>query len=127
MRVRHLSGADADWSRVGDGEIYVSDLVDAAAAPEAAMTVGYARVGKGESMDIAFPYDEVLVVTKGAYTVRTPDGDSYTATVGQVIYLPGGTANVAVADEDAEMVYVAAPPGVYAAHVAASTAGELAE
>jgi ethanolamine utilization protein EutQ (cupin superfamily) len=119
MRVRHLSSADAAWSRVGDGEIYVSDLVDAGAAPEAAMTVGYARVGKGESMDIKFPYDEVLVVTKGAYTVRTPDGATHTATAGEVIYLPGGTANVAVADDDAEMVYVAAPPDVYAAHVAA--------
>ena len=86
MRVRHLSSADADWSRV-----------DAGAAPEAAMTVGYARVGKGESMDITFPYDEVLVVTKGAYTVRTPDGATHTASAGQVIYLPGGTANVAVA------------------------------
>ena len=52
------------------------------------MTVGYARVGKGESTDITFPYDEVLVVTKGAYTVRTPDGATHTATAGQVIYLP---------------------------------------
>jgi ethanolamine utilization protein EutQ (cupin superfamily) len=122
MQVRHLSGADAAWSRVGDAEIFVSDLIDAAATPEAAMTVGYARVAKGEAMDIAFPYDEVLVVTKGAYTVRTPDGATRTATAGEVIYLPAGTANFAVADDDAEMVYVAAPPGVYAAHVAASVA-----
>ena len=26
MQVRHLSGADAAWSRVGDAEIFVSDL-----------------------------------------------------------------------------------------------------
>jgi hypothetical protein len=29
------------------------------------MTVGFARVGRGEALDISLPYDEVLVVTKG--------------------------------------------------------------
>lgn len=120
MQVTKLT-RPSTWTQVGDVDIHVSDLVDAG-TPEAAMTVGYARVAKGARLDIAFPYDEVLVVTKGTYTVRTADGVTHTATPGQVIYLPGGSSNSAVADEDAEMVYIAAPPDVYAEHVAASAA-----
>ena len=69
----------------------------------------------------SLPYDEVLVVTHGVYTVRTARGE-LTARAGEVVYLPAGSSNVAYAHEDAEMVYVAAPPSVYAAHVAAAAA-----
>jgi ethanolamine utilization protein EutQ (cupin superfamily) len=108
-----------DWSQVGEQEIFVSDLVDSPTEPDAKMTVGYTRVGAGETLEISFPYDEVLVVTKGVYTVRTPHGE-VTARAGEVIYLPAGSSNAAYAVEDAEMVYVANPPAVYAAHVAAA-------
>lgn len=120
MRVRKLTGQDGTWIAVGDHEIFVNDIVDAASEPNARMTVGFARIAKGESMEISFPYDEVLIITKGTYTVRTADGDTVTAGPGEVIYLPGGTTNSSTADEDTEMVYVANPPDVYAAHVAAS-------
>jgi ethanolamine utilization protein EutQ (cupin superfamily) len=83
------------------------------------MTVGYVRVAKGASMDISFPYDEVLVITSGAYAVRSAAG-AYVARPGQVIYLPAGSTHTAVAEDDAEMVYIASPPHVYAAHVTAS-------
>jgi ethanolamine utilization protein EutQ (cupin superfamily) len=125
IRVQKLvaPGAEA-WSQVGDGEIFVSDLVDEAREPDAKMTVGFARVGAGEALDISFPYDEVLILTKGAYTVRTEDGEAITARAGEVIYLPAGSSNSSRADEDTEMVYVASPPSVYAEHVAAAAAAE---
>jgi ethanolamine utilization protein EutQ len=84
--------------------------------------VGFAHVAKGETLEISFPYDEVLIVTKGAYTVQTDGGESVTARTGDVIYLPAGSSSSSRAEEDAEMVYVANPPSVYADHVAASAA-----
>lgn len=103
MRVRTVTTEDAEtWSRVGDGEIFVSDIVDQAAAPDARMTVGFARLGEGEALDISFPYDEVLIVTRGSYTVRTEDGETVTARAGQVIYLPAGSSSSSRADEDTE-------------------------
>ena len=121
MRVLGLtSEAAAGWSKVGDGEIFVNDVIDMAAEPDAEMTVGFARVARGETLDISFPYDEVLIVTKGAYSVRTEEGETITARAGEVIYLPAGASSFSRADEDAEMVYVASPPGVYADHVASA-------
>ena len=109
------------WSQVGDQQVFVSDLIDQASHPDARMTVGYARVGKGESLDISFPYDEVLVVTRGIFTVRTA-AEAIRAGVGEAIYLPANSSSSYVAEEDAEMVYVANPPEVYAAHVAQAAA-----
>ena len=124
FRVLRLAIEDAKtWSKVGDHEIFVSDLVGQTTVPAAKMTVGFARVGRGETLDISFPYDEVLIVTKGSFTVRTEHGQVVTAQAGEVIYLPAGSSNSSHADEDAEMVYVANPPSVYADHVAASAAG----
>ncbi len=88
------------------------------------MTVGFARLKEGEQLDISFPYDEVLIVTKGAYTVRTEHGEELTARAGEVVYLPAGAANSSHAVEDTEMVYVANAPSVYAEHVAASAASD---
>ncbi len=110
------------WIRVGDHEIYVNDVIDFARAPEAKMTVGFARLGKGESLQISFPYDEVLIVTRGTYTLRTGDGKLITARAGDVIYLPAGSSSFSKAEEETEMVYVASPPSVYAENVAASSA-----
>ncbi len=123
MRVRRLTTEDAEaWSQVGDGQNFVSDIIDQATAPNAKMTVGFARVGKGETLDISFPYDEVLIVTKGSYTLRTEQGEAVTARPGEVIYLPAGASSSSHAQEDTEMVYVANPPSVYADHVAAAAA-----
>jgi ethanolamine utilization protein EutQ (cupin superfamily) len=117
-----LHRASQDLVQVGDQEIFVCDIVDQESAPDARMTVGFARVGNGKALEISFPYDEVLVVTKGVYTDRTEDGKVVTARAGEVIYLPAGSSNAAYAEDDAEMVYVANPPSVYAEHVAASSA-----
>jgi ethanolamine utilization protein EutQ (cupin superfamily) len=91
--------------------------VDAGTEPAAEMTVGFARLAKGETLEISFPYDEVLILTRGAYTVRTADGTVLTARAGEIIYLPAGSSNFSQAEEESEMVYVAAPPSVYADHV----------
>ncbi len=125
IRVQNLTTDDVEsWSRVGEGQIFVSDVIDQNTEPDAKMTVGFARVGKGEALDISFPYDEVLILTKGSYTVRSEGGTAITARAGQVIYLPAGSSSSSIAEEDAEMVYVANPPSVYADHVAASAAGQ---
>jgi ethanolamine utilization protein EutQ (cupin superfamily) len=121
--VQKLTADEAQtWSEVTD-RIAVSDIVDQASAPEAEMTVGFARVGAGEALEISFPYDEVLILTKGAYTVSPDDGEPVTARPGEAIYLPAGSRNSSYAEEDSEMVYVASPPSVYAEHVAAAAAG----
>lgn len=121
MSVTKLSSEQADnWAAVTDG-IQVADRIDQGSAPSAEMTVGFARVAKGESLDISFPYDEVLVLTKGVYTVIPENGEPVTAHPGETIYLPAGSSNSSRAEEDAEMVYVAAPPAVYAEHVAAAS------
>lgn len=56
-KVRKLTSEDAAeaWSKVGDHQIFVSDIIDHATVPEAKMTVGFARLGQGEAMDISFP------------------------------------------------------------------------
>ncbi|MEJ7756140.1 MAG: hypothetical protein WKF83_07235 [Nocardioidaceae bacterium] len=67
IRVRKLTSGDPEaWSKIGDQHIFVSDIIDQATSPDAKMTVGFARLGKGEALDISFPYDEVLIVTAGA-------------------------------------------------------------
>jgi ethanolamine utilization protein EutQ (cupin superfamily) len=111
-----------DWSQIGDQQVFVSDLIDQSGQPDAKMTVGYARVGKGESLEVSFPYDEVLVVTRGIFTVRTATGETITAGAGEAIYLPAESSSTYVAEDDAEMVYVANPPEVYAAHVVQAAA-----
>ncbi len=121
MQVRKLTTENAGtWSKIGDQQIFVSDIVDQATVPAAKMTVGFALLAEGEALDISFPYDEVLVLTKGSYTIRTEDGEAITARAGEVIYLPAGSSNSSYAKEETEMVYVASPPSVYAEHVAAS-------
>jgi hypothetical protein len=53
-----MTPADAETgSKLGDQAIFVSDIVDRANGPDAKMTVGFARVGNREPLDISFPYD----------------------------------------------------------------------
>src|SRR5918999_600599 len=107
MHVLRLASGDPDaWTQVGDQQILVSDRVDEAAEPDAKMTVGFARVAAGEELEISFPYDEVLIVSKGAYVVRTEQGDEVSARAGDVIYLPAGSVSSSRAEEDTEIVYV---------------------
>lgn len=54
--------------------------------------------------------------------MRTANGETITARKGEAIYLPAESSSTYVAEEYAEMVYVANPPEVYAAHVAQAAA-----
>lgn len=94
------------WYQRGDQEIFLADALDHTS--DAAMTVGFARYRKDESNDWTVAYDEALIVTKGAFTVRTEDGSS-SAGPGEVIYLYTGAKVVYQADEDTELVYVTHP------------------
>jgi ethanolamine utilization protein EutQ (cupin superfamily) len=121
MQVRKLtSDVASGWSQVADQQIFVNDLIDQAADPDAAMTVGFARLDKGATLDISFPYDEVLILTSGMFTVRTQQGETVTAHAGDVVYLPAESSNIFRAEADTEMVYVAHPPSVYAQWVRAA-------
>jgi ethanolamine utilization protein EutQ (cupin superfamily) len=71
--------------------------------------VGFMRAPAGQTTQFEFPYDEVLVVTKGRCTVRTQDGDK-SASAGELLYLFAGTPGTFHTDEDTELVYVASSP-----------------
>ena len=73
-----------------------------------AMTVGFARYGKGSSNAWTVTYDEALVITQGTFSVDTADGTT-TASAGQIIYLEAGTELVYRADEDCELAFVTYP------------------
>jgi hypothetical protein len=56
-------------------------------------------------------YDEALIVTKGAFSVRTPEGE-VTARPGEVIFLTAGTELEYRGEADCtEVVYVSYPTG----------------
>jgi ethanolamine utilization protein EutQ len=94
------------WYRRGQQELRLADAIDGAQG--AAMTVGFARYGAGESNDWTMTYDEALVITKGRFAVDS-GGVSTVAGPGEVIYLSPGTPVVYRAVEDSEVVYVSYP------------------
>ncbi len=108
MGVRHFTSDDAKYYQYADRQIFVGDVLDASNSDT--MSVGYYRnKRKGESNEWIVTYDEALIVTKGALTVRSADGTK-TAKAGEIIFLTKGTkiAYEAAAD-DTEVVYVTYP------------------
>jgi ethanolamine utilization protein EutQ (cupin superfamily) len=71
--------------------------------------VGFTRAPAGVSSTFDFAYDEVLVITKGACTIRSDDR-AVTARAGEVVYLPAHVPGTFHADMDVELVYVASSP-----------------
>jgi ethanolamine utilization protein EutQ len=107
MGVKRFTSKDpAMWYQAGGRQIFLADVLDASNSD--AMTVGFARYGKGEFNEWTLTYDEALIVTKGAFTVRSEDGVE-TAKEGEVIFLTKGTKVVYRAEEDTELVYVTYP------------------
>ncbi|MGH8986525.1 MAG: cupin [Acidimicrobiia bacterium] len=94
------------WYQRGSQELWLADALDDTSG--GAMTVGFARYRKGETNDWTLSYDEVLVITKGAFTVEHAGGAT-SAVAGEVIYLRAGADVVYRADEDTELVYVTSP------------------
>jgi ethanolamine utilization protein EutQ len=73
MSVKRFTIKDpATWYQAGDRRIFLADVLDASNSDT--MSVGFARYDKGESNEWIVTYDEVLIVTKGAFTVRSAAG-----------------------------------------------------
>jgi ethanolamine utilization protein EutQ len=108
MTVRHFTSKDAKFFQYLDKEIFVGDVLDPSNSDN--MSVGYYRnKNKGEKNEWIVSYDEVLIVVKGALTIRYADGVK-TARAGEIIFLTKGTAIAYEAGEnDTEVVYVTHP------------------
>lgn len=108
MSVRLLTSNDAEWYQYRDREIFVGDVLNSSNSDT--MSVGFYRNKvKGESNEWIVTYDEALICTKGALTVRSPEG-TQTAKAGEVIFLTKGTRVAYEAGEDdTEVVYVTYP------------------
>jgi ethanolamine utilization protein EutQ len=109
MSATHLSNADVQtWYQAGDRPIFLADVVDASHR-QSSMSVGFARYSRGASNAWTVTYDEALVITRGAFSVRTDQG-IVTARAGEVILLTKGTKVEYLGEEDGtELVYVTHP------------------
>lgn len=108
MTVTRFTSKDAKFFRYLDKDILVGDVLDSSNSQH--MSAGYYRnKNKGDKNAWVVTYDEVLVVTKGALTIRTADG-STTARAGEIIFLTKGTAlSYEAGENDTEVVYVSYP------------------
>jgi ethanolamine utilization protein EutQ len=108
MSVRRFTSNDAKFYQYLDREIFVGDVLDSSNSDT--MSVGFYRnKKKGEKNEWIVTYDEALIVTKGALTIRF-DESAKTAKVGEVIFLTKGTKIAYEAGEDdTEVVYVSYP------------------
>lgn len=108
MSVRHFTSKDAKFHQYADRQIFVGDVLDSTNSDT--MSVGFYRnKNKGEKNEWVVTYDEAIVVTKGAITVRSAESTK-TAKVGEVIFLTKGTAIAyEAAEDDTEFVYVTYP------------------
>lgn len=108
MSVRHFTSKDAKFYQYADREIFVGDVLDSSNSDT--MSVGFYRNRrKGENNEWVVSYDEALIVTKGALTIRSAEG-AKTAKAGEVIFLTKDTAIAyESAEDDTEVVYVTYP------------------
>lgn len=96
------------WLQSERRQIFLGDVLDASNSET--MGVGFARYAPGESNQWFVTYDEVLIVTRGAFTVTSADGRKATASAGEVIFLRKDTElTYAAEDAGAELVYVMYP------------------
>lgn len=94
------------WYQSQEGQIFLGDAIgNDEGSP---MTVGFARYGKGAHNNWTVMYDEVLIITKGTFSVKTAEGIQ-TAKPGEGIFLQKGTKLTYYADEAAELVYISYP------------------
>lgn len=108
MTVRHFTSKDAKFYQYTDRQIFVGDVLDSSNSDT--MSVGFYRnKRKGERNEWIVSYDEALIVTKGALTIRFAGG-AKTAKLGEVIFLTKGTQIAyEAAEDDTEVVYVTYP------------------
>ncbi len=96
------------WIQSEQRQIFLGDVVDATNSDT--MGVGFARYAPGESNEWVVTYDEVLIVTRGAFSVTSANGHKTTAKAGEFIFLRKDTKLVySAGDSGAELVYVMYP------------------
>lgn len=107
--IRLLTVTDVEtWYQAKGRDILLGDVVDSTNGDS--MSVGFARYAPGDSNEWVVTYDEVLIVTGGAFTVVASDGRAVTARAGELIFLSKGTKLVYSAEgAGAELVYVTYP------------------
>jgi ethanolamine utilization protein EutQ (cupin superfamily) len=105
MSVHHLTIDDTRaWFQASDREVYIGDVLDLATS--ATTRVRFGRYGKGASHEWMVTYDETMIVTKGALSVRSAGGVQV-ARAGDVVALGRGTRVVYEGlEDDTEVVYV---------------------
>ncbi|MGE7991739.1 hypothetical protein ACQKPE_11920 [Pseudomonas sp. NPDC089554] len=108
MSVIHLTAKDASYHRYQDKEVFLGDVLDD--SKSTTMSAGYyINPKKGVNNEWIVAYDEVLVVTRGALTIRF-EGGSKTAQQGEIIFIAKGTKVAYEAGEDdTQAVYVSYP------------------
>jgi ethanolamine utilization protein EutQ len=95
------------WYQHRDQRLFLADVVDPTVSDT--MSVGFARYDAGAANTWTMQYDEALIVTKGAFSVRTAEGE-VTARPGEVIFLTAGTELEYRGEADGtEVVYVSYP------------------
>jgi ethanolamine utilization protein EutQ len=73
MSVRHFTPQDAEWYQYSDRQLFVGDVLDSSNSKT--MSVGFYRNRiKGDRNEWVVTYDEALIVTTGALTVRWAEG-----------------------------------------------------
>lgn len=104
---RYTSDDVPTWLQSEQRQVFIGDVVDGSNGET--MGVGFARYAPGASNEWAVTYDEVLIVTRGSFSVISAAGRR-TAKAGELIYLRRGTElTYAADDEGAEVVYVMHP------------------
>jgi len=94
------------WYQSNGQPIFLGDVLDD--TNSTSMGAGFARYGKGASNDWIVTYDEVLIIIKGIFSVKTAEG-TVTAHPGEIIFLTSGTELTYMAEEESELVYVSCP------------------
>jgi ethanolamine utilization protein EutQ len=96
------------WIQSEQRQIFLGDVLDETNSDT--MGVGFARYAPGESNEWVVTYDEVLIVTRGAFSVTSANGHKTTAKAGEFIFLRRDTDLVySAGDSGAELVYVMYP------------------
>jgi ethanolamine utilization protein EutQ (cupin superfamily) len=107
-RIRRFRiGEVSSWEQARQDGRYLHNVVND--AREGLLTVGFVRGSTGATLDSRFPFDEVLIVTKGAITYQVGHVAS-TARAGDFAYCPSGAQVVGRFDEDTEAVCIVCPP-----------------
>jgi ethanolamine utilization protein EutQ len=95
-----------EWYQAGAEPIFLGDVLDSTS--DSPMSVGFARYAAGASNEWTLSYAEILVITRGAFSVVV-EGHATTARAGEALYLPNGTSLTYRAEEDCELVYISYP------------------